>query len=183
MKRIPLARQSPNCSLLLTWSQTTRDILFGQLAEKRQKLTACTGYDLRASETAPYIPGCHVVIVTTGLVWDKLTPHSTLIWRMYLLISEEAQQDMDLKSAFAPTVPRQSFFRLLLGDPKQSPGGVADGQRAIARSYSKLPLGYDSTTWCMPHEIPGVFHILRHGRGFGLSDLATTVGHRPLGSF
>ena len=39
-----------------------------------------------------------------------------------LLISEEAQQDMDLKSAFAPTVPRQPFFRLLLGDPKQSPG-------------------------------------------------------------
>ena len=33
---------------------------------------------------------------------------------------------MDLKSAFAPEVPRQPFFRLLLGDPKQSPGGVAD---------------------------------------------------------
>ena len=76
-----------------------------------------------------------------------------------LLISEEAQQDMDLKSAFAPTVPRQPFFRLLLGDPKQSPGGVADG---------------------------GVFHmLLRHGRGFGLSDLEETAkvaGHRPLGS-
>ena len=37
-----------------------------------------------------------------------------------LLISEEAQQDMDLKSAFAPAVPRQPFFRLLLGDPKQT---------------------------------------------------------------
>ena len=47
-----------------------------------------------------------------------------------LLISEEAQQDMDLKSAFAPAVPRQAFFRILLGDPKQSLGGVADGQRA-----------------------------------------------------
>ena len=38
----------------------------------------------------------------------------------------------------------------------------------------------------MPHEVPGVFHmLLRHGRGFGLSDLeeaATAVGHRPLGS-
>ena len=38
----------------------------------------------------------------------------------------------------------------------------------------------------MPHEIPGVFHmLLRHGRGFGLSDLeetANAVGHRPLGS-
>ena len=60
-----------------------------------------------------------------------------------LLISEEAQQDMDLKSAFAPTVPRQPFFRLLLGDPKQSPGGVADGQRAHRTLLLKAPLGYE----------------------------------------
>ena len=60
-----------------------------------------------------------------------------------LLISEEAQQDMDLKSAFAPTVPRQPFFRLLLGDPKQSPGGVADGQRAHRTLLSKHPLGHE----------------------------------------
>ena len=37
----------------------------------------------------------------------------------------------------------------------------------------------------MPHEIPGVFHkLLRHGRGFGLSDLEETAkvaGHGPLG--
>ena len=37
----------------------------------------------------------------------------------------------------------------------------------------------------MPHEVPGVFHmLLRHGRGFGHIDLeeaATAVGHRPLG--
>ena len=104
-----------------------------------------------------------------------------------LLISEEAQQDMDLKSAFAPTVPRQPFFRLLLGDPKQSPGGVADGQRAHRSLLLKAPLGLRApTTWYMPHEIPGVCHmLLRHGRGFGLGDLEETaklVGHRPLGS-
>ena len=104
-----------------------------------------------------------------------------------LLISEEAQQDMDLKSAFAPTVPRQPFFRLLLGDPKQSPGGVADGQRAHRTLLLKAPLGLRApTTWYMPHEIPGVCHmLLRHGRGFGLGDLEETakvVGHRPLGS-
>ena len=38
----------------------------------------------------------------------------------------------------------------------------------------------------MPREIPGVFHmLLRHGRGFSLSDLEETAkvaGHRPLGS-
>ena len=110
--------------------------------EEAETNTACTAYDLRASDAAPYIPGCHVVIVTTGLVWDqKGQTHSTLNTHMEnvdLLISEEAQQDMDLKSAFAPTVPRQPFFRLLLGDPKQSPGGVADGQRAH-RTQPPLP--------------------------------------------
>ena len=159
--------------------------------EEAETNTACTAYDLRASDAASYIPGCHVVIVTTGLVWDqKGQTHSTLNSHMEnvdLLISEEAQQDMDLKSAFAPTVPRQPFFRLLLGDPKQSPGGVADGQRAHRTLLLKAPIGPRApTTWYMPHEIPGVFHmLLRHGRGFGLSDLEETakgVGHRPLGS-
>ena len=155
--------------------------------EEAETNTACTAYDLRASDAAPYIPGCHVVIVTTGLVWDqKGQTHSTLNTHM-VLISEEAQQDMDLKSAFAPTVPRQPFFRLLLGDPKQSPGGVADGQRAHRTLLLKAPIGLRApTTWYMLHEVPGVFHmLLRHGRGFGLSDLeeaATAVGHRPLGS-
>ena len=159
--------------------------------EEAETNTACTDYDLRASDAPSYIPGCHVVIVTTGLVWDqKGQTHSTLNTHMEnvdLLISEEAQQDMDLKSAFAPTVPRQPFFRLLLGDPKQSPGGVADGQRAHRALLLKAPLGLRApTTWYMPHEIPGVCHmLLRHGRGFGLGDLEETakvVGHRPLGS-
>ena len=159
--------------------------------EEAETNTACTDYDLRASEAASYIPGCHVVIVTTGLVWDqKGQTHSTLNTHMEnvdLLISEEAQQDMDLKSAFAPTVPRQPFFRLLLGDPKQSPGGVADGQRAHRTLLLKAPIGLRApTTWYMPREIPGAFHmLLRHGRGFGLSDLEETAkvaGHRPLGS-
>ena len=159
--------------------------------EEAETNTARTTYDLRASDAASYIPGCHVVIATTGLVWDqKGQTHSTLNTHMEnvdLLISEEAQQDMDLKSAFAPTVPRQPFFRLLLGDPKQSPGGVADGQRAHRTLLLKAPIGLRApTTWYMPHEIPGVFHmLLRQCRGFGLSDLeetANAVGHRPLGS-
>ena len=57
-----------------------------------------------------------------------------------LLISEEAEQNMDLKSAFAPAVPRRAFFRLLLGDPRQSPGGVADGQRAHRTLLLKAPI-------------------------------------------
>ena len=133
--------------------------------EEAETNTACTDYDLRASDAASYIPGCHVVIVTTGLVWEqKGQTHSTLNTHMEnvdLLTSEEAEQDMDLKSAFAPTVPRQPFFRLLLGDPKQSPGGVADGQRAHRTLLLKAPIGLRaSTTWYMPHEIPVVFHML-----------------------
>ena len=85
--------------------------------EEAETNAACTAYDMRASEAAPFIPGCRVVIATTGLVWDQLgQAHSTLNTHMEnvdLLISEEAQQDMDLKSAFAPAVPRQAFFRIL----------------------------------------------------------------------
>ena len=32
-----------------------------------------------------------------------------------VFINEEAQQDVDLKSAFTPAVPRQPFFRAILG--------------------------------------------------------------------
>ena len=43
--------------------------------EEAKTNTACTDYDLRASEAASYIPGCHVVIVTTGLVWGQIFFH------------------------------------------------------------------------------------------------------------
>ena len=128
--------------------------------EEAEANTACTSYDLRASEAAPYIPGCRVVIVTTGLVWDqKGQTHSTLNTHMEnvdLLISEEAQQDMDLKSAFAPAVPRRAFFRLLLGDPRQSPGGVADGQRAHRTLLLKVLLDYEP-------PISGICHMSSQG--------------------
>ena len=159
--------------------------------EEAEANTACTSYDLRASEAAPYIPGCRVVIVTTGLVWDqKGQTHSTLNTHMEnvdLLISEEAQQDLDLKSAFAPAVPRRAFFRLLLGDPRQSPGGVADGQRAHRTLLLKAPIGLRAPNiWYMPHEFPGVYQaLLHHGRGFGhteLEEAAIAVSRRPLGS-
>ena len=82
--------------------------------------TASTAFDLQASQAASRIPGSRVVIVTTGLLWDqKAQCHSTLNEHMEnvdFLISEEAQQDMDLKSAFAPAVPRRPFFRAILGD-------------------------------------------------------------------
>ena len=88
--------------------------------------TASTPYDLATQTCASAIPKAKVVIATTGLVWEqKAQIHSPLRVRVEsvdILVSEETQQDMDLKSAFVPAVPRQPFFRLLLGDPKQSPG-------------------------------------------------------------
>ena len=123
--------------------------------EEAETNTECTDYDLRASDAASYIPGCHVVIVTTGLSGtkkDRLTPHSTPIWKMWTCSLAKRHSriwtsNLPLRRQFPP------FFRLLLGDPKQSPGGVADG-------LLKAPIGLRApTTWYMPHETPGVFHM------------------------
>ena len=79
--------------------------------EEAETNIACTDYDLRASDASSYIPGCHVVIVTnrTRLGSERAntlnTQHSH--GNVDLLISEEAQQDMDLKSAFAPNSSRR----------------------------------------------------------------------------
>ena len=92
--------------------------------------TASTKYDKAMFHSTGLIPGARVVVTTTGLIWEqKGQAHSSLRMHMEsvdVLVSEEAQQDMNLKSAFVPAVPRQPFFRTLLGDPRQSPGGVAD---------------------------------------------------------
>ena len=109
--------------------------------EEVEANTAKTEFDLPAAEAASKIPSCRVVITTTGLVWEqKGQSHCTLNAHMEdidILINEEAQQDMDLKTAFTPAVPRQPFFRAILGDPKQSPGGVADDQKAH-RTFGRL---------------------------------------------
>ena len=108
---------------------------------------------------AGIIPGARVVVATTGLIWEqKGQTHSPLradMESLDVLISEEAQQDMDLKSAFAPAVPWQPFFRLLLGDPRQSPGGVADNLREHRTLLLKAPIGLRAMhKWFMPHELP-----------------------------
>ena len=107
--------------------------------------TASTTYDKVMFHCSGLIPGARVVVATTGLIWEqKGRTHSPLKARMEsldVLISEEAQQDMDLKSAFVPAVPRQPFFRLLLGDPRQSPGGVADNLREHRTLLLKAPTG------------------------------------------
>ena len=104
-----------------------------------------------------------------------------------ILVGEEAQQDMDLKSAFVPSVPRQPFFRLLLGDPKQSPGGVADNLREHRALLLKARIGLRAARrWCMPHELLAVICGLLQGctevAVDKLSAAASTASHGRLGN-
>ena len=74
-----------------------------------------------------------------------------------ILVGEEAH--MDLKSAFVPAIPRRPFLRLLFGDPKQSPGGVADNLREHRALLLKAPIGLLAAhRWFMPHELPAMDH-------------------------
>ena len=146
-----------------------------------------TAFDQPAFQAASYIPGSRVVIATTGLVWEQRgQSHSTLnthLENVDILISEEAQQDMDLKSAFTPVVPRQPFFRAVLGDPKQSPGG--DNQRAHRTLLLKAPIGLRADHhWYMPHEVPAVFSkLLQQCQGVRQEDIdqaTAAVARSPL---
>ena len=129
--------------------------------EEANANTASTKYDKAMLHCASIIPGARVVITTTGLIWEqKGQIHSALRAHMEsldVLISEEAQQDMDLKSAFVPAAPRQPFFRILLGDPRQSPGGVADNLREHRTLLLKAPIGLRAMNrWLVPQELPAV---------------------------
>ena len=102
-----------------------------------------------------------------------------------LLISEEAQQDMDLKSAFAPAVPRRAFFRQLLGDPRQSPGGVATDRRAH-RTLLKAPIGLRApNTWSCHMSSQGLSDAPPPRSRLRITELeeaAIAVSRGPLGS-
>lgn len=133
--------------------------------EEAEANTAKTAFDLAAHDSSHVIPRAKVVISTTGLVWEqKGQSHSPLNAHMEdvdILINEGAQQDMDLKTAFTPAVPRQPFFRAILGDPKQSPGGVADDQREHRTLLLKAPIGLRADhKWHMPHELLAVLGAL-----------------------
>ena len=108
------------------------------------------------------------------------------VWFRTAPIRKQQLPFTPFKSAFAPTVPRQPFFRLL-GDPKTEPWWSSRWTESPSHAPTQSSHWATSpTTWYMPHEMPGVFHmLLRHGPGFGLSDpeeTAKVVGHRPLGS-
>ena len=111
--------------------------------EEANANTASTKYDKSMFHSTGLIPGARVVIATTGLSWEqKGQAHSPLRAHMEsldVLVCEEAQQDMDLKSAFVPAVPRRPFFRILLGDPRQSPGGVAGQPARASHSPTQSP--------------------------------------------
>ena len=153
--------------------------------------TASTKYDKAMFHSTGLIPGARVVVTTTGLIWEqKGQAHSPLRAHMEsvdVLVSEEAQQDMDLKSAFVPAVPRQSFFRILLGDPRQSPGGVADNLREHRTLLLKAPIGLRAKNrWLMPQELPKIAcSLLKESGEASLQELmqaAEEVSGKTLGS-
>ena len=125
---------------------------------------ASTRYDIAMQYCSGAIPKAKVVIA--ALCGQKAHVHSALRVHMEqvdILVGEEAQQDMDLKSAFVPAIPRQPFLRLLFGDPKQSPGGVADNLREHRALLLKAPIGLLAAhRWYMPHDLPAVLCNLLH---------------------
>ena len=91
--------------------------------EEANANTASAKYDKPMFQSTGLTPGARVVMATAGLIWAKRSSTLTLRAQMEsldVLVCEEAQhqQDMDLKSAFVPAVPRRPFFRILLGDPR-----------------------------------------------------------------
>ena len=158
--------------------------------EENAANAASTRYDLAMQYCSGAIPKAKVVIATTGLVWEqKAHMHSSLRVHMEqvdILVGEEAQQDMDLKSAFVPAIPRQPFLRLLFGDPKQSPGGVADNLREHRALLLKAPIGLLAAhRWFMPHELPAVICSLLHSSAEvplnKLTEAAEEASHGRLG--
>ena len=79
-----------------------------------------------------------------------------------LLISEEAQQDMD-QVCFCSGSPPTSFFA---GYCSVIPNRAWKEWQMGNELLLKAPIGLRAPhAWCMPHEVPGVFHaLLRHSR-------------------
>ena len=71
-------------------------------------------YDLQASDAASYtLAAMWLLPLRAGLGPKRTDP-------LHTPISEEAQQDMDLKSAFAQTVPRQPSIDCCLVIPNRA---------------------------------------------------------------
>ena len=79
------------------------------------------------------------------------------------------------------------FFRLLLGDPRQSPGGVADNLREHRTLLLKAPIGLRAKhNWVMPQDLPEVAcRLLKENADIPLDDLlhaAQAVSSKTLGA-
>ena len=149
-------------SVLPTQAQVNLDedqqALFVRPVGKEEAIanTASAKYDKAMFHCTGIIPGARVVVATTGLIWEqKGQMHSPLRGHMEsldVLISEEAQQDMDLKSAFVPAVPRQPFFRIPPSEPRRSsrqPEGAR--RRQLSRGWLAVWSGLGGPSSCWGH--------------------------------
>ena len=90
---------------------------------------ARTRYDIAMQYCSGAIPKAKVVIATTGLVWEqKAHMHSALKVQTFWW-GRKPSKTWTSSPLSSGAIPRQPFLRLLFGDPKQSPGGVADDLR------------------------------------------------------
>ena len=108
-----------------------------------------------------------VSIFTTGLLWanqqaysPKLIEHLT---SSSLVIIEEAQQAVDIKTAFATSLLPAESLLVYQGDDRQSPGGSEDMNevRALRKVLLNTPIGLRAhNEYYQPWKLPRLFSQL-----------------------
>ena len=143
----PAGRATPNCSLLLTWSQTIRDVSLSQLAEKRQKLTqpalpmtCAQAMRLRTSRLPCRY--CH----HWACLEPKRSTHSTLNTHRRMTCSSVKKRSRIWTSNLPSRrqFPNNPSFGCCLVIPNRALVEWPMDRELIARSCLKLPLGYES---------------------------------------
>ena len=91
--------------------KTNKRFSFGRSVGKKELPTQPVRSTIKSCSTAQALyQGLGLLLPLLESSGNKKGTHME---SLDVLISEEAQQDMDLKSAFVPAVPRQPFFRIL----------------------------------------------------------------------
>ena len=146
--------------------------------EEHMANAASTRYDIAMQYCSGAIPKAKVVIATTGLVWEqKAHMHSALRVHMEqvdILVGEEAQQDMDLKSAFVPAIPRHRWYM-----PHDLPAVLCN----LLHSSTEVPLDMlseaaeEASRGCLG----GQWHTEKHCPSSSPVGAALQAAHKDLG--
>ena len=110
-------------------------------AEEAVANTASTTYDKVMLHCAGIILGARVVVATAGLIWEqKGQTHSPLRAHMESLdvLTRRSPTRHGPQVCLCPSSSTAFLSKILLGDPWQSPGGVADNLREHRTLRSQL---------------------------------------------